>query len=129
MSDEIPDEHACECKGCGEVFDMRHLDQVMAHEHDGPHEATGIVGQPAVPDNLVRKVNFEILKELNQNPKAHYLMGLHRCCACGYEHQAMQEVFSWAAVPFPGECDECGELACLFVDDDEFKRIVPEAKA
>lgn len=37
--------HHMHCRTCGEVFDMRELDQVVAHEHDGPHEAAGIVGR------------------------------------------------------------------------------------
>lgn len=40
------DEHTMECQVCGEGFDMRDLDQVMAHEHDGPVLATGIRGEP-----------------------------------------------------------------------------------
>ena len=37
--------HFMDCRTCGEPFDMRDLDQVIAHEHDGPHEVTGIVGE------------------------------------------------------------------------------------
>jgi len=37
--------HIMDCKVCGLPFDMRELDQVMAHEHDALHEATGIIGE------------------------------------------------------------------------------------
>ena len=37
--------HYMLCRGCGQTFDMRQLDQVMAHEHDGLREATGITGE------------------------------------------------------------------------------------
>jgi hypothetical protein len=40
-------EHFMECGICGAMFDMRDMDQVMAHEHDGPKLATGIRGESA----------------------------------------------------------------------------------
>ena len=39
--------HFMLCGKCGGSLDMRDLDQVIAHEHDGPHEALGIVGERA----------------------------------------------------------------------------------
>jgi len=36
--------HHMRCGSCGQPFDMRDFDQVIAHEHDGPKEATGIHG-------------------------------------------------------------------------------------
>ncbi len=37
-------EHFTECAICGLAFDMRDLDQVAAHEHNGPSLSSGILG-------------------------------------------------------------------------------------
>jgi len=42
--DALPD-HWMECSVCDQPFDMRELDQVIVHEHDGPRLATGIRGE------------------------------------------------------------------------------------
>jgi len=48
---EVPEtplpEHFMNCNTCGLPFDMRDLDQVIAHEHQELREATGIRGRPA----------------------------------------------------------------------------------
>ena len=41
--------HMMKCRTCGLPFDMRDLDQVIAHEHEGPHEVTGIRGSAVAP--------------------------------------------------------------------------------
>ena len=33
------------CSVCATFFDARHLDQVIAHEHGGPHLALGLRGE------------------------------------------------------------------------------------
>ena len=38
-------EHTMNCGVCGKPFDMRDLDQVVAHEHHGPRLATGVYGE------------------------------------------------------------------------------------
>lgn len=39
-------EHYTNCGTCGLPFDMRDFDQLVAHEHGGLREATGIIGAP-----------------------------------------------------------------------------------
>ncbi len=48
--DLVPPIHHMQCKNCSQWFDRRDFDQVIAHEHQGLHEATGIVGE-LVPDS------------------------------------------------------------------------------
>lgn len=38
-------EHVHLCRRCGLPFDMRELDQVLAHEHSGPREAINTIGR------------------------------------------------------------------------------------
>lgn len=47
-------EHTMVCRGCGEAFDMRELDQVVAHEHGGPALATGVRGDLLARANVHR---------------------------------------------------------------------------
>ncbi len=46
--DKLPD-NLITCSECGSKFDPRSLDEVMAHQHKGPHLVTGIVGREIKP--------------------------------------------------------------------------------
>jgi len=51
------------CAVCDQEFDRRDLDQVIAHAHNGPHEATGIIGSRLDPGDPEYQGSLAALEE------------------------------------------------------------------
>lgn len=66
--------------------------------------------------DVIRKVNFELLKELNTAPlDVKHFLGTARCFECDKEHKCVIQADLWMAHPRESECPSCGAMACIFL--------------
>lgn len=62
------------------------------------------------PDNVVRGINWWLIRAINENPGMDWLIGDARCDACGHVWPAAQMVRPTDYHGRPAECPQCHGL-------------------